>query len=65
MKMYTHRGMVVRVWEKSFSADNGPVLWLGNDNREEVIRGLIDTIADNQQAIIKGQLRSILGIKQS
>jgi len=61
MEMFVHRGLVVRIWEKSFSVDNGPVLWVGNDNRKEVICALIDTIANNQQAIIRGQLRGILG----
>lgn len=63
MEIFTYRGMVVRIWEKSFSINNAQVVWIGNDNSKEVICGLIDTVADFQQEAIKGQLRNILGIK--
>lgn len=63
MEIFTYRGMVVRIWEKSFSINNKPTIWIGNDNSKEVICGLIDTVADFQQEVIKGQLRNILGIK--
>lgn len=63
MKTLKYKGVGVTVWEKSFRINHSPVLWLGNDNREEVIFGLIDTIAESVQADIQKQLRDILGVK--
>lgn len=62
METIKYKGLEIRIWEKSFSVNNCKPLWLGNDNRLDVIKDLIDRIYSKAQDDIRQELRKTLGI---